>query len=89
MASAAQQNRRLWVTVAAGFAMSVVGAIVLLNPTLEFLALDIIEKIGLPVGPVGNLALYFECALFAVSMLGLVVLTIHHLATKRPKPDAE
>jgi nitrate reductase gamma subunit len=85
MASAAQQIRRLWSIFTIGFALSVLGAIVFLNPTLEFLAVDLIEKCGLPIGTTGNFALYFEAALLVISTVGLIMLGIRHLITKRPK----
>jgi hypothetical protein len=87
MATPAQRDRRLWLTVTIGFALALLGAIVFLNPTLEFLAVDLIEKCGLPIGPTGNFALYFEAALLAISTVGLITLGLRHVIANRPKPN--
>jgi hypothetical protein len=76
-------NTRLWRAFAAGFAISLLGAAVLFTPTLEFAAVDLIEKLRLPIGPIGNIAFYAELALFTTSALGLLTLAIRHILKAR------
>jgi len=76
-------QRRLWLTFTIGFTLSIIGAIVLFTPSLEFAAVDVIEKLHLPIGFVGNLAIYAELTLFTLSTLGLLTLTIRHFLNRR------
>ena len=76
-------NTRLWRAFAAGFTLSLIGAVVLFTPTLEFAAVDLIEKLHLPIDLIGNLALYAELTLLTTSTFGLLTLTIRHLLKRR------
>ena len=67
-------HRILCRVFALGFALSIVGAVVLLTPTLEFMAVDVVQRLGLPIGVVGNAALFAEVALFFVCGAGLIVM---------------
>lgn len=76
-------QRRLWLLFTIAFAISLLGAAILLTPTLEFGAVDLIEKLHLPIGLIGNLALYAECTLLTLSTLGLLTLALRHLLRRR------
>jgi hypothetical protein len=78
-----QTLRRLWQISALAFTAALLGAIILFNPTLEFAAVDLIEKLHLPIGPIGNIALYAELTLFTTSTLGLITLTLRHILKRR------
>ena len=75
--------RFLWRTFTIAFAISLLGAIVLFTPTLEFAAVDLVEKLHLPIGLIGNFALYAELTFFTTSTLGLLILTVRHVLRRR------
>ena len=77
------RRRVLWRCFGVGFAVAVLGGAVLFVPTLEFMAVDLIEKLGLPIGMLANAALYAEAGLFVVCGGGLVVMGLQHLLAKR------
>jgi hypothetical protein len=80
-----KQKRTLWLTFATGLAISLTGAAILFNPTLEFTAADIIEKLGLPIGLIGNIALIGDFALFTISVLGLIVMSVRAFFRSQPR----
>ena len=76
-------QRRLWLLFTIAFAISLLGAAILFNPTLEFATVDLIEKLHLPIGLIGNLTLYVELTLLTTSTIGLLTLALHHLLSRR------
>jgi len=83
MASPENGTRTLWLLFAIGFAISLLGAAILFNPTLEFAAVDLLEKTKLPIGLIGNIALYAEAALCTISVFGLIVMALRPLLRNR------
>ena len=80
--------RNLWLTFAIGLAVSLVGAAFLFNPTLEFAAVDVLEKLKLPIGVLVNIGLLSDLALFTISSLGLIVLGLRSFfRSRRRQPD--
>jgi hypothetical protein len=75
-------TRILWLALA----ISLIGAAILFNPTLEFATVDILEKLHLPAGPIGNIAFIGDTALFAISAIGLIVTGIRVFFRNRRKP---
>jgi hypothetical protein len=83
--SRAKRRRTLWLIFVIGLAISLIGGLVLFNPTLEFAVADLIEKLGLPVGPIGNIALIGDFALFAISVLGLIAMSVRAFFRSQPR----
>jgi len=77
------RTKHIRLTFAIGFALSLIGAVILFNPTLEFFAVEQAEKTGLPIGTLANLAFYTELTLLTLSTLGLIMLTVRHVLRKR------
>jgi hypothetical protein len=80
-----KRRRTLWLAFSIGLAVSLIGAAILFNPTLEFAVADLIEKLGLPIGLIGNIALIGDFALFVISVLGLIVMGIRAFFRSQPK----
>jgi hypothetical protein len=83
--STANHRRILWLLFTIGLAVSVLGAIILFNPTLEFGVADLIEKLGLPISLIGNIALIGDYALFAISALGLIAMGVRAFFWSQPR----
>jgi hypothetical protein len=79
MGHPAKHRRTLWLTFAIGFALSLIGAAILFIPTLEFTAVDVIEKLGLPTGLLANIAMISDYSLFIICGVGLIILSIRWL----------
>jgi hypothetical protein len=82
------KGRTLWMIFAIGFATSLVGAAILFIPALEFLVVDLIEKLHLPAGLIANIALIADFALFAICGIGLITMAIRSLIFKRARTQA-
>ena len=76
------RRRRLGWIFAGGFALSLFGALVLLNPTLEFLAFDLAERLRLPLRIVGPVVTYSEWGLFLISGAGLLFVAVRSLTRR-------
>jgi|HubBroStandDraft_5_1064220.scaffolds.fasta_scaffold1846518_2 hypothetical protein len=83
--SRTKRRRTLWLSFTIGLAISLLGAIILFNPTLEFAVADLIEKRGLPIGLIGNIALIGDSALFAISVLGLIAMSVRAFFWSQPR----
>jgi hypothetical protein len=83
--SRAKRRRTLWLAFTVGLAISLIGGLGLFNPTLEFAVADLIEKLGLPIGLVGNIALIGDFALFAISVLGLIAMCVRAFFRSQPR----
>ena len=83
--SRAKCRRMLWLAFTIGLAISLIGGISLFDPTLEFAIADLIEKLGLPIGLIGNIALIGDFALFVISVLGLIVMGVRAFFRSQPK----
>ena len=81
----AKCRRILWLTFIIGLAISLIGGLVLFNPTLEFTVADLIEKLGLPIGLIGNIALIGDFVLFIISVLGLIAMGVRAFFRSQPK----
>ncbi len=87
-ANTVNRRRLLWLVFGLGFAGSLLGLLVLFNPTLEFYAIDLIEMLHLSIGVFGNIALLAEVGLLLISSIGLVTMTIQHLFRRRVRTSA-
>lgn len=76
-------TRTLWRTFLIGFIVAIAGAFVLLNPTLEFKTVDLLERFSVPIGIAAATALYCELGLMLISVTGLITLGIRHMLRRR------
>ena len=83
--SRTKRRPTLWLSFTLGLVISVLGAIILFNPTLEFAVAELIEKLGLPIGLIGNIALIGDFTLFAVSVLGLIAMSVRAFFWSQPR----
>lgn len=76
-------TRKLWWMFAVCLALSVAGGIVLFNPSLSFFAVDVMERMHVPVRSAANIAVYAEALVFAVGAFGLLTLTVRRFLQRR------